>query len=139
MKTVAGRLTIVLFLLTVAQVAPFFNGNHPLFNHGDAWADEAQEMAERAPAIMQAAYGGEWQKVISMAKKDRNQLKEKDDMGWTVLHQAASQGNDTVVIELLKLGADKNARDSTGRYGDRPYDIAKNNKRISPKVLNMLK
>lgn len=138
MKNVVGKLAILLSLLFVAQFALLSNGYLPL-GHGEALADEAQEMAERAPAIMQAAYGGEWQKVISMAKKDRRQLKEKDDMGWTVLHQAASKGNDAVVIELLKLGADKNARDSTGRYGDRPYDIAKNNKKISPKVLNMLK
>lgn len=137
MKLLIRNLLIITVLMG-AQFSPI-GSKFPIISCPNAHADEAQEMAERAPKIMQAAYEGDWQKVISMAKRDKNRLKDKDDLGWTVLHQAASKGNDKVVIELLKLGADKNARDNTGRNGDRPYDIGKNNNKLSQKVLNMLK
>lgn len=102
-----------------------------------AFADEAQEMAENAPPILQAAYDGNWKKVFAMAKKDKKQLAATDDLGNTVLHEAASQGNNAAIMELLRLGANKNATDRSSMCS-RPYDIAKHNKKISPNVLKML-
>lgn len=59
-------------------------------------------------------------------------------MGNTALHEAAAHGSDAVVIELLKLGADKNAQDFTGQK-TRPYYFAQKNKKLSQKVRNMLR
>lgn len=103
-----------------------------------AWADEAQEMVDSAPPILQAAYEGNWKKVIAIAKKDPRTLKDTDDMGTTVLHEAARLASDSVVMELLKLGADKNAKDYTSQQ-TRPYDYAQRNKKLSAKVRNMLR
>lgn len=102
-----------------------------------AYADEAQEMVETAPPIIQAAIEGNWNKVYAMAKKDKRLLNSADDLGNTVLHEAASQGNNEAIMELLRLGANKNAIDHTSARS-RPYDIAKHNKKISDKVLKML-
>ena len=112
-------------------------GNCPI-SVMNAWADEAQEMAERAPAILQAAYEGNWKKVIAIAQKNPRTLKNVDDMGTTVLHEAARLASDSVVVELLKLGADKNAKDYTSQQ-TRPYDYAQRNKKLSAKVRNMLR
>ena len=112
-------------------------GNCPI-SVTNAWADEAQEMAERAPAILQAAYEGNWKKVIAIAQKNPRTLKNVDDMGTTVLHEAARLASDSVVVELLKLGADKNAKDYTSQQ-TRPYDYAQRNKKLSAKVRNMLR
>ena len=103
-----------------------------------AWADEAQEMVDSAPPILQAAYEGNWKKVIAIAKKDPRTLKDTDDMGTTVLHEAARLASDSVVMELLKLGADKNTKDYTSQQ-TRPYDYAQRNKKLSAKVRNMLR
>lgn len=86
--------------------------------------------------IIDAASDGNWNKVIAIAKKDKNALGETDFEQVGVLARAAMHANDAVVIALLKLGADKNAKDISTR---RPYDYAKENKKISPKVLKMLK
>lgn len=134
------RLFSVLFILTWS-----FAFNQPLMNsdlfrfYGIqlAYADEAQEMVENAPPIMQAAFEGDWNKVYAIAKKDKSQLNSTDDLGNTVLHEAASQGNNEAIMELLRLGANKNAKDRTSARS-RPYDIAKHNKKISDKVLKML-
>lgn len=136
MKISSWKLAVVAMFLVV-QFTPIFKSNS-VVSYTEAFADESQEMVEHAPAILQAAYNLDWSKVISMAKKDKRQLNLKDEMGWTVLHQAASKGDDKVVTELLKLGADKNAKDTTIDQ-DRPYDIAKHNKKLSQKVINMLK
>ena len=123
----------------VIQFMPtqYITNSYPIFI-ADVWADEAQEMAERAPLILQAAYEGDWQKVIAIAKKNPDRLKDVDDLGCTVLHEAAARASDAVVIELLKLGADKNAKNYTSQK-DRPYDYAQWNKNISTKVRNMLR
>lgn len=86
--------------------------------------------------IIDAAYDDNWNKVIAIAKKDKNALYETDFEQAGVLAMAAMHANDAVVIALLKLGADKNAKDISMR---RPYDYARENKKISPKVLKMLK
>ena len=102
------------------------------------YADEAQEMIDRAPAIIQAAYSDDWNEVIKLAKSRNKNLLAVDDMGNTVLHIAAESAGDDVIVALLKLGADKNAK--TSLYPpQRPYDCAKYNKKISSKVRAMLK
>ena len=113
------------------------SGNSPL-SATNVWADEVQEMVERAPAILQAAYEGNWKRVIAIAQKKPRTLRDVDDMGTTVLHEAARIASDAVVLELLKLGADKNAKDYTGQQ-TRPYDYAQRNKKLSTKVRNMLR
>lgn len=128
-----------LFLVFVLQclLVPCGTGNSPL-SATSAWADEAQEMVDSAPPILQAAYEGNWKKVIAIAKKDPRTLKDTDDMGTTALHVAARWASDSVVMELLKRGADKNAKDFTGQQ-TRPYDYAQRNKKLSTKVRNMLR
>lgn len=86
--------------------------------------------------IIDAAYDHNWKKVIEIARKDKNALYETDFEQGGVLAMAAMHANDAVVIALLKLGADKNAKDISMR---RPYDYAVENKKISQKVLKMLK
>lgn len=86
--------------------------------------------------IIDAAYNHNWKKVIEIARKDKNALYETDFEQVGVLAMAAMHANDAVVIALLKLGADKNAKDISMR---RPNDYAVENKKISPKVLKMLK
>lgn len=86
--------------------------------------------------IIDAAYDHNWKKVISIAKKELASIYETDYEQLSVLHLAANSSNDAVIVELLKLGADKNAKDISMR---RPYDYAVENKKISPKVLKMLK
>lgn len=129
----------VLFLVFVLQclLVPCGTGNSPV-SVTSAWADEAQEMVDSAPPILQAAYEGNWKKVIAIAKKDPRTLKDTDDMGTTVLHVAVRWASDSVVMELLKLGADKNAKDFTSQQ-TRPYDYAQRNKKLSAKVRNMLR
>lgn len=122
------------FFVLAVQFVPI---NHQMFIP-NVLADESQEMVERAPLILQAAYEGNWQKVINIAKKNRNSLKDVDDMGNTVLHQAAAHAQDAIVIELLKLGADKNAKNNTSQQ-TRPYDYAQRNKKLSTNVRNMLR
>ena len=128
-----------LFLVLVLQCLLVLcgTGNSPV-SVTSAWADEAQEMVDSAPPILQAAYEGNWKKVIAIAKKDPRTLKDTDDMGTTVLHEAARLASDAVVVDLLKLGADKNAKDFTGQP-TRPYDYAQRNKKLSAKVRNMLR
>ena len=104
----------------------------------NAWADEAQEMVDSAPPILQAAYEGNWKKVIAIAQKNPRTLRDADDMGTTALHEAARSASDPVVMDLLKLGADKNAKDYTSQQ-TRPYDYAQRNKKLSTKVRNMLR
>lgn len=127
------------FLMLVLQclLVPCGTGNSPL-SATSAWADEAQEMVDSAPPILQAAYEGNWKKVIAIAKKNPRALRDVDDMGTTVLHEAARLASDAVVMELLKLGADKNAKDYTSQQ-TRPYDYAQRNKKLSTKVRNMLR
>ena len=103
-----------------------------------AWADEAQEMVDSAPPILQAAYDGNWKKVIAIAKKNPRTLRDADDRGTTALHEAARSASDPVVMDLLKLGADKNAKNYTSQQ-TRPYDYAQRNKKLSAKVRNMLR
>lgn len=93
------------------------------------------ENYENAP-IIDAASEDNWSKVIAIAKKDKNSLYETNFEQVGVLAMAAISADDAVVITLLKLGADKNAKDISMR---RPYDYAVENKKISPKVLKMLK
>jgi len=128
-----------LFLVLVLQclLVPCGIGDSPV-SATSAWADEAQEMVDSAPPILQAAYEGNWKKVIAIAKKDPRTLKDTDDMGTTALHVAARWASDSVVMELLKLGADKNAKDYTSQQ-TRPYDYAQRNKKLSAKVRNMLR
>lgn len=129
----------VAFLTFVLQclLIPCGIENSPL-SVSNAWADESQEMAESAPVILQVARDGNWKKVIAIAKKNPRTLKDTDDMGTTVLHEAARFASDSVVIDLLKLGADKNAKDYTSQQ-TRPYDYAQRNKKLSAKVRNMLR
>lgn len=78
-----------------------------------------------------------WKKVIAIAKKDKFSLAETDFEGVSVLSMAAVTADDAVIVTLFQLGADKDATDISMR---RPYDYAiEFNKKISPKVLNMLK
>lgn len=129
----------VLFLVFVLQclLVPCETGNSPV-SVTSAWADEAQEMVDSAPPILQAAYEGNWKKVIAIAKKDPRTLKDTDDMGTTALHVAARWASDSAVMELLNLGADKNAKDYTSQQ-TRPYYYAQQNKKLSAKVRNMLR
>lgn len=134
------RLVSVLLVLTCSFAFTLLPKNSDFFHFYGAqlaYADEAQEMADNAPPIMQAAYEGDWNKVYAIAKKDKKQLYSTDDLGNTVLHEAASQGNNEAIMKLLQLGANKNAKDRTSARA-RPYDIAKHNKKISDKVLKML-
>lgn len=86
--------------------------------------------------IIDAASDDNWNKVIAIARKDKNALYETNFEQVGVLARAAMHANNAVVISLLKLGADKNAKDISMR---RPYDYARENKKISQKVLKMLK
>lgn len=88
------------------------------------------------PPIVSAAYDDNWKKVIAMAKKDRYAVNASDNEGVSILHMAAGNTKDDIVVMLLKLGADKNARDINQR---RPYDYALENKKLSNKVRDMLK
>lgn len=129
----------VLFLVFVLQclLVPCGTGDSQV-SVTSAWADEAQEIVDSAPPILQAAYEGNWKKVIAIAQKDPRTLKDTDDMGTTVLHEAARLASDAVVVDLLNLGADKNAKDFTSQQ-TRPYDYAQRNKKLSAKVRNMLR
>lgn len=117
----------------------FINFSFFAQNRGMAFAEEEyvtdSEMFESRP-IIKAADDHNWKKVINIAKKEPASIYETDYEQLSVLHLAANSANDAVIVELLKLGADKNAKDISMR---RPYDYAVENKKISPKVLKMLK
>lgn len=136
-RLLSGLKFVFLAFVLQCLFIPCGTGNSPL-SATSAWADEAQEMVDSAPPILQAAYEGNWKKVIAIAKKDPRTLKDTDDMGTTVLHKAARLASDAVVVDLLKLGADKNAKDYTSQQ-TRPYDYAQRNKKLSAKVRNMLR
>ncbi|MDM8216398.1 ankyrin repeat domain-containing protein [Desulfovibrio piger] len=131
-------LRVLLFSLLAfgVQLMPAYNGANTVLV-AESKADEAQDMIESAPPILQAAYDNDWKRVISIAKKNRNTLKDVDELGNTVLHIAAQRASDATIIELLKLGADKNAKDHTSDQ-TRPYYYAQRNKNLSAKVRNML-
>ena len=137
LKILSGLKALFLVLVLQCLLVPCGIGDSPV-SATSAWADEAQEMVDSAPPILQAAYEGNWKKVIAIAKKDPRTLKDTDDMGTTALHVAARWASDSVVMELLKLGADKNAKDFTSQQ-TRPYDYAQRNKKLSAKVRNMLR
>lgn len=137
LKILSGLKALFLVLVLQCLLVPCGIGDSPV-SATSAWADEAQEMVDSAPPILQAAYEGNWKKVIAIAKKDPRTLKDTDDMGTTALHVAARWASDSVVMELLKLGADKNAKDFTSQQ-TRPYDYARRNKKLSAKVRNMLR
>ena len=137
LKILSGLKALFLVLVLQCLLVPCGIGDSPV-SATSAWADEAQEMVDSAPPILQAAYEGNWKKVIAIAKKDPRTLKDTDDKGTTALHVAARWASDSVVMELLKLGADKNAKDFTSQQ-TRPYDYARRNKKLSAKVRNMLR
>ena len=136
------RISYALFSVLLAlgiQLMPVHNGiNMYSVFISEVKADEIQDMIENAPPILQAAYDNEWRKVISIAKKNRAALKDVDDLGNTVLHIAAQRADDATILELLKLGADKNAKDRTSDQ-TRPYYYAQRNKNLSAKVRKMLR
>lgn len=138
MRTILMSLILAL-LLGALQYLPLgdANGLEP-FTVGNALADEAQDAIDNAPPIMQAAYERDWKKVIAIAKKNRKALREKDDLGLTILHEAAHYAPDAVVVELIRLGADKNIKESSSpfRY---PYDYAKENASLTSTTRDMLK
>jgi hypothetical protein len=137
LKILSGLKALFLVLVLQCLLVPCGIGDSPV-SATSAWADEAQEMVDSAPPILQAAYEGNWKKVIAIAKKDPRTLKDTDDMGTTAFIVAARWASDSVVMELLKLGADKNAKDFTSQQ-TRPYDYARRNKKLSAKVRNMLR
>lgn len=96
---------------------------------------KAEDDIEFSP-IVDAAMDENWNKVISIAQKDKSAITDTDNEGVSILHLAAGSANDKVVIKLLKLGADKNVKDINNR---RPYDWAMDNNKLSMKVKNMLK
>lgn len=136
-RPLSGLKFVFLAFVLQCLLAPCGIGDSPV-SATSAWADEAQEMVDSAPPILQAAYENDWKKVIAIAKKDPRSLKDTDDMGTTALHVAARWASDSVVMELLKLGADKNAKDYTSQQ-TRPYYYAQQNKKLSAKVRNMLR
>lgn len=119
---------LVIFFLVLSTFT------HALAQDTDEYRPDSEDY-QNAP-IIDAAYEDNWSKVIAIAKKDQYSLNETDFEQVGVLALAAASANDAVVITLLKLGADKNAKDISMR---RPYDYAVGNKKISPKVLKMLK
>ena len=126
------------FLICFLAIPVSYNYKNHSFAIGEIYADEAQEMIENAPPIIKAAYDQDWKKVIKIAKSNKKNLRDVDDMGNTVLHIAAETAGDDVIITLLNLGADKNTK--TSLYPpQRPYDCAKYNKKISNKVRKLLK
>lgn len=137
LKILSGLKALFLVLVLQCLLVPCGIGDSSV-SATSAWADEAQEMVDSAPPILQAAYESDWKKVIAIAKKDPRSLKDTDDMGTTALHVAARWASDSVVMELLNLGADKNAKDYTSQQ-TRPYYYAQQNKKLSAKVRNMLR
>lgn len=121
--TILASLFLVLSTLT-----------HTLAQDTEEYGPDSENY-ENAP-IIDAAYDDNWGKVIAIAKKDKSSLYETDFEQVGVLAMAARKADDAVIITLLKLGADKNAKDISMR---RPYDYAVENKKISPNVLKMLK
>lgn len=138
MTKISHALFFILLSLGI-QLMPLHSGinMHSVFI-SEAKADEVQDMIENAPPILQAAYDNDWQKVISIAQKNRSALKDVDDLGNTALHIAAQRADDATILKLLKLGADKNAKDRTSEQ-TRPYYYAQRNKNLSAKVRNMLR
>lgn len=119
------RLLMVVFTLFSMEL---------LADPAGVWARDSDDWVN-AP-IIDAAYDGNWQKVIKLAKEDRRNLDETDFEQTSVLHLAAQRSGDSVIRVLLHLGADKNAKDIAGR---RPYDYACENGKVSKAVRNMLR
>ena len=61
--------------------------------------------------------------VVERLIQAGGEVNEKNEIGWTPLHQASGSGHVEVITALLAAGADKTIKD---KDGETPHDVAKN-------------
>lgn len=97
----------------------------------DAWEDEDPSIP-----IFDDVSRKDWDAVKKHLDSGEWHINMPDMEGLTLLHHAVMQGNNEAVLMLLKAGADKAVR-CVGN-GPTPYEMAKNEHKIRPDVLERL-
>lgn len=119
---------------------------HTLFIPGSGYgittviaAEEEDALEDEDPSIpiFDDVYRKDWDAVKKRLDAGEWHIDMSDMEGLTLLHHAVMQGNNEAVLMLLKAGADKNVR-CIGN-GPTPYEMAKNERKIRPDVLERLR
>lgn len=99
--------------------------------------DQGVEEGDFSIPIFDDVFREDWAAVKRRLEAGEEHVNVSDLDGMTLLHYAVMQGNNDAILMLLKAGADKERR--LVGDGPTPYEMAKDDRRIRPEILERLR